>query len=172
MSVQRLTPSNLEFDLVGVDASIANALRRVMIAEVSAKPLLFQPHADKQVPTMAIETVYVWNNTSIMQDEVLCHRIGLIPLKIDPRKMKSASDPRRPHENDTIIFDLRVRCDKRPEARADEPDPKKKYYDSDVYSGMLEWVPQGDQVNKFRQDPPRPVNDDILLVKLRAGQVS
>lgn len=34
-SVQRLTPSTIEFDLVGVDASIANALRRVMIAEVS-----------------------------------------------------------------------------------------------------------------------------------------
>lgn len=33
-SVQRLTPSTIEFDLVGVDASIANALRRVMIAEV------------------------------------------------------------------------------------------------------------------------------------------
>jgi len=35
VSVQRLTPSSIEFDLVGVDASIANALRRVMIAEVS-----------------------------------------------------------------------------------------------------------------------------------------
>lgn len=34
-SIQRLTPSTVEFDLVGVDASIANALRRVMIAEVS-----------------------------------------------------------------------------------------------------------------------------------------
>jgi DNA-directed RNA polymerase I and III subunit RPAC1 len=120
---------------------------------------------------MAIETVYVWNNTSIMQDEVLCHRIGLIPLKIDPRKMKVAADPRKPHENDTIIFDLRVRCDRRPDARPDETDPKKRYFDSDVYSGMLEWVPQGDQANKFKHDPPRPVNDDILLVKLRAGQV-
>lgn len=35
VSVQRLTPSTVEFDLVGVDASIANSLRRVMIAEVS-----------------------------------------------------------------------------------------------------------------------------------------
>lgn len=34
-SVQRLTPSTIEFDLVGVDASIANALRRTLIAEVS-----------------------------------------------------------------------------------------------------------------------------------------
>jgi DNA-directed RNA polymerase alpha subunit len=37
---------------------------------------------------MAFESVYVWNNTSIMQDEVLCHRLGLVPLKVDPRKFQ------------------------------------------------------------------------------------
>lgn len=35
---------------------------------------------------MAIEKVHVYNNTSILQDEVLAHRLGLIPLKADPRK--------------------------------------------------------------------------------------
>ena len=35
---------------------------------------------------MAFEAIYVWNNTSIMQDEVLCHRIGLVPIKVDPRR--------------------------------------------------------------------------------------
>jgi DNA-directed RNA polymerase I and III subunit RPAC1 len=61
----------MEFDLVGVDASIANAFRRILIAEV---------------PTMAIETVYVFNNTSVIQDEVLAHRLGLIPIKANPEK--------------------------------------------------------------------------------------
>ena len=61
----------MEFDLVGVDASIANAFRRILIAEV---------------PTMAIETVYVFNNTSVIQDEVLSHRLGLIPIKANPEK--------------------------------------------------------------------------------------
>jgi len=61
----------MEFDLVGVDASIANALRRILIAEV---------------PTMAIENVYVFQNTSVIQDEVLAHRLGLIPIKADPGK--------------------------------------------------------------------------------------
>lgn len=72
LEVQRLTPSSVEFDLIGVDASVANSLRRTLIAEV---------------PTIAIESVYVYNNTSIMQDEVLASRLGLIPLKVDPRKM-------------------------------------------------------------------------------------
>ena len=59
----------MEYDLVGVDASIANALRRIMIADV---------------PTMCIEHVYVLNNTSVVQDEILAQRLGLIPLNVDP----------------------------------------------------------------------------------------
>lgn len=45
--------------MIGVDASFANAVRRILIAEV---------------PTMAIEDVYIAKNTSIIQDEVLAHR--------------------------------------------------------------------------------------------------
>ncbi|VDL64981.1 unnamed protein product [Nippostrongylus brasiliensis] len=62
---------SLDFDLVNVEAPIANALRRVLLAEV---------------PTMAFEKIYLYQNTSVIQDEVLCHRIGLLPLKVDPRK--------------------------------------------------------------------------------------
>ena len=38
-----------------------------------------------QVPTMAVEKVLVYNNTSIVQDEILAHRLGLIPILADPR---------------------------------------------------------------------------------------
>lgn len=38
-----------------------------------------------QVPTMAIEKVLIANNTSVIQDEVLAHRLGLIPISVDPR---------------------------------------------------------------------------------------
>lgn len=34
---------------------------------------------------MAIERVYIANNTSVVQDEVLAHRLGLIPISADPR---------------------------------------------------------------------------------------
>lgn len=37
------------------------------------------------MPTLAIEKVFIYNNTSIVQDEVLAHRLGLIPIKADPR---------------------------------------------------------------------------------------
>jgi len=42
-------------------------------------------------------------------------------------------------------------------------------YTKHVYSGDLQWVPQGDQASRF-PDGIRPVHDDILLAKLRPGQ--
>jgi DNA-directed RNA polymerase alpha subunit len=63
-------PNELVFEMIGCDVSFANALRRIMISEV---------------PTMAIEHVYMWNNSSIMHDEVLAHRMGLVPIQVDPR---------------------------------------------------------------------------------------
>lgn len=34
---------------------------------------------------MAVEKVFIYNNTSIVQDEILAHRLGLVPIKADPR---------------------------------------------------------------------------------------
>ena len=35
MDIVKLTPTEAEFDLVGVDCSVANALRRILMSEVS-----------------------------------------------------------------------------------------------------------------------------------------
>eukprot|EP00967_Tisochrysis_lutea_P140582 scaffold257057_cov15-Tisochrysis_lutea.AAC.1 len=52
LPVNRLDDEVMEFDLIGVDPAIANSLRRILLAEV---------------PTVAIEHVFMINNTSIMQ---------------------------------------------------------------------------------------------------------
>ena len=49
-----------------------------------------------QVPTIAIEYVYVWNNNSVMVDEVFSHRLGLIPWNVDPRLTQHEREPKRP----------------------------------------------------------------------------
>lgn len=38
-----------------------------------------------QVPTIAIEKVHFYLNTSVFQEEFLAHRLGLIPIKADAK---------------------------------------------------------------------------------------
>ncbi|WFD36975.1 DNA-directed RNA polymerase core subunit rpc40 [Malassezia cuniculi] len=144
--VTRLSDELVEFDLVGVDASIANALRRTLIAEV---------------PTVAIEHVYVWTNTSIVQDEVLSHRLGLVPLAIDPSRLSYKTDDDANDQN-TVVFTLKAECRKGGGAK----DPEERY----VYASQLEWDPKGDQATTMADRPPRPVAPDIVLAKLAPGQ--
>jgi DNA-directed RNA polymerase I and III subunit RPAC1 len=146
----------LVFDMIGVDAPIANAFRRILIAEV---------------PTMAIEKVYIMNNTSVCQDEVLAHRLGLIPIKADPRRFNyknKSSDEFTP--KDTIVFKLHVKCTKNPNSTSKDSTDQEKYINSSVYSRDLVWDPQEEQAEQFRDEPIRPVHDDILIMKLRPGQ--
>lgn len=57
---------------------------------------------------MAIETVFVINNTSIIPDEVLSHRLGLIPILADPRKFDFLIGEST--DVNTIVFELQVKC--------------------------------------------------------------
>lgn len=202
--LERPSENELIFELKGVDVSFANALRRIMIAEV---------------PTVAIEHVYMWNNSSIVHDEVLAHRIGLVPLQIDPRYFEDFyGEDDEPTDRNTVVFRLNVSCGtaqqeeqqqrKQRQTSANEQDgeeegddsilgqkeldvaaaestvlyrathpantntsvlPPNRPFTKHVYSGDLEWIPQGDQQQNFAE-PFRPVHDDILLAKLRPGQ--
>jgi len=155
IDIQRISEDTIEFDLIGVDAAIANAFRRILIAEV---------------PTIAIENVYVLNNTSVIHDEVLAHRLGLIPLAIDPRRLELRPQGETPTDRNTIVFQLEVRCERNPKAKVGEQNPEKAYINASVYSSALEWVPQGDQESDFADAPCKPASDNILLAKLRPGQ--
>ena len=59
---------SLRFILRDSSPAFANALRRGMLADV---------------PVMAVEDVIFLENTSVMYDEILAHRLGLVPLKTD-----------------------------------------------------------------------------------------
>ncbi|KAI0800444.1 insert subdomain of RNA polymerase alpha subunit [Fomes fomentarius] len=147
VSVKRLSQRSIEFDLVGVDASIANAFRRILIAEV---------------PTIAIEDVFVFNNTSVIQDEILAQRLGLIPLNVDPRLFEFRKDI--PLDRNTLVFRLNVTCE-----RARKPS-KNVFVNEYVKSGDLEWVPQGEQEAVFGSNTPAATNKDIVIAQLRPGQ--
>lgn len=103
----------LVLEFIHVDVSFVNALRRILISEI---------------PTVALEHVYMWNNTSIIHDEVLAHRLGLIPLTADARLMEEfpnvptntelsqedddGEGDASPTDRNTVVFRLAVSCTK------------------------------------------------------------
>jgi DNA-directed RNA polymerase alpha subunit len=157
------------FSLIGLDASIANAFRRILIAEI---------------PTLAIENVYIENNTSVIQDEVLAHRLGLIPFKGDKegilhflkwfKKPPAGSDPyANCYDFNTVQLELNVECTKKEGVDPNkENDPSKLYHHAHIYAKDIVFTPMGQQEEYFT--PPRqpiaPVNPDILIAKMRPGQ--
>ncbi|GAB6021778.1 DNA-directed RNA polymerases I and III subunit RPAC1 [Chamberlinius hualienensis] len=147
--------NEMEFDMIGVDASVANAFRRILISEV---------------PTMAIEKVFINCNTSVIQDEVLAHRLGLIPINANPNffEYRQEGDEKGTAE-DTIEFKLHVKCSKNPNATKDSATPADLYKNHSVYSGQLEWVPIDAQTDLYGECGFGPVHDDILIAKLRPG---
>eukprot|EP00735_Rhodelphis_limneticus_P002251 TRINITY_DN13054_c0_g1::TRINITY_DN13054_c0_g1_i1::g.10663::m.10663 TRINITY_DN13054_c0_g1::TRINITY_DN13054_c0_g1_i1::g.10663 ORF type:complete len:355 (-),score=83.54,sp/O15160/RPAC1_HUMAN/53.51/3e-100,RNA_pol_A_bac/PF01000.21/3e-29,RNA_pol_L/PF01193.19/7.9e-18,Fer4_7/PF12838.2/0.051 TRINITY_DN13054_c0_g1_i1:561-1577(-) len=153
IEIVSMDENDLIFDMSGVDAPIANALRRIMLSEV---------------PTMAIEKVFIADNTSIIQDEILAHRFGLIPLRVDPREFDFPRADGEETDRDTLTFTLDVTCKHRPNVPENAPD-EEKYENCKVYSRDIKWVPQGDQETKFPMGVS-PVHEDILIAKLRPGQ--
>ena len=68
ISFSRLDEDIARFTLKDATPAFANTFRRTMIGEV---------------PTLAIEDVMIYDNNSALFDEMLAHRLGLIPIKTD-----------------------------------------------------------------------------------------
>jgi DNA-directed RNA polymerase II subunit RPB3 len=66
VKVTSIAPHEIKFILSDTDTSMANTLRRIMIAEV---------------PTLAIDLVEFHENSTVLNDEYIAHRLGLIPIR-------------------------------------------------------------------------------------------
>lgn len=64
-----------------------------------------------EVPTVAIEKINLYQNTSIIADEVLVHRLGLVPLSIDPRLIEDKLPDEEYNERNHIKLMLNVKCE-------------------------------------------------------------
>lgn len=146
-STSRVT--KLSFDLDRVSPPIANLFRRVVCTEV---------------PTVAFDRILIEENDSLVVDEILSHRLGLVPVAGPIHKMDyvTAQDPVSFQALDpsrVLIFDLDVTG-------------KDNAPSTPVYSSALQWVPLPGQ-EEWQDDEESKVflvHTDIILTKLGPKQ--
>ena len=120
----------------------ANSLRRILLGEIE---------------TIAIEKVFFYNNSSILNDENLAHRLGLIPILVGS-KFLNETNFNEHNENNKIIFELNVK------------NSPKSFKKISVYSKSLKFKNYGLFSLMNKNSMVHPVCRDILILKLNPGQ--
>jgi len=134
INVLNKSDGSMLFIVNGIDTPMANTLRRIVLAEV---------------PVMAVDDVVMIENSSVLHDEILALRLGLIPLKTD-----------------LDAYNLSEKCSCKSELGCHlcrtvlTLDVEAKDKQRTVYSGDM--VPEDPHI--------APVSDKIPLVKLVTGQ--
>jgi len=90
------TEDRIEFEISETNVALMNALRRIIISEI---------------PVLAIDEVHIYENSSCLDNEVLAHRLGLIPIRTVPGGAKSialaldVSGPGTVYSKDLKVFE-------------------------------------------------------------------
>ena len=144
VTIRKAGRDEVDFILSDVDLSLANSIRRVMIAEV---------------PTLAIDLVELTVNTSVLADEFISHRLGLVPLEsedIDQLKYTRECTCEDHCDKCSVVLELNAICD------SEET--------MNVYSSAL-YVSSGDTGLNLGHPVVRdPQKKGILLCKLKKHQ--
>ena len=139
IEIKSKTKEEIVFDITGIDPTLVNTLRRIMIAEV---------------PTMAIETVIINQNTSIIPDEVLAHRLGLIPILADANDFEEKKEDEDFNEKNCLKFNLKVKCEKGKNG---------KIINEQIFSKDLILEFLGEQKNKFYDEKNKKYKVGLVI---------
>ncbi len=123
---------------------------------------------------MAIDKIVMYQNTSVIQDEILAHRMGLIPIKVDPDSFQIKNKKEDFKEDNSLKFYINVKCTRKDEYKGKDVSGLKKedYLENHyVFADLLKWEPMGDQAERFNEDEkPQVLFDKILIAKLAENQ--
>ena len=126
--------NHIVIEFSDIPRQYVNALRRLSIS---------------QVPTFAIDDVVILENSSVMHDEAIAHRLGLIPLRTDLERFVM------PHICDCKSTLGCSRCRVLLVLDAESQDKTKVITSADLIS---------------EDDVVKPVNSEIPIVSLAPGQ--
>lgn len=137
----------VKFELSNTDISFANSLRRVMLAEI---------------PTIAIDLVQIEENSSVLADEFIAHRLGLVPLNAEGVEHLNYSrdcDCEEHCERCSVTLTLHAKC-------------TGSSGDDNMSVVARDLIPTGDRINQVIGAPviTDPDGNGPLLLKLRPGQ--
>lgn len=141
----------LSFDMNHVSPPIANLFRRLMTTEV---------------PVIAFDRVLIEENDSVVLDELLSHRLGLLPVAGPVNQLECITDSQqvgfdRLDPKRVLLFELRA-------------EGAKDVASTPVYSGQMQWIPLPGQEawasTEVDEDRVFLVHPDILITKLGPGQ--
>ncbi|CAG8218944.1 unnamed protein product [Penicillium salamii] len=144
VTVREAEPYRVDFRLSAVDLAFANSLRRTMLSEV---------------PTLALDLIEIESNTSVLPDEFLAHRLGMIPLN------SLNCDHDLEYTRDCDCEDHCVRCSVTLSLHARCGQGMMSVYARDL-------VIVGERINQSIGDPVTtdPEGKGPLICKLRKGQ--
>jgi DNA-directed RNA polymerase I and III subunit RPAC1 len=142
VNITRFSSDEFVAEIKGLDLPFANSIRRMLLGDVE---------------TLCIDKVFFYENSSIMNDEMIAHRLGLIPISIDSSFLKylSSQNEQMKHK---IFFELKTLH------------PRFSSKKTSVYSNLLTWKPYGLCSNLLKNFKVKPVFRDILILKLNPGQ--
>lgn len=141
ITIRRLEDNYCEFVLEESTPVVANALRRTLLADV---------------PVLAIDEVVVVENSSVIFDEVLAHRLALVPLKVDEETYDVLLECYEEGKRDDCVAAFTL------EVEAEKP--------VTVYSGHLKFGGFTSEFASLAAADVKPVSDLIPIVKLASRQ--